>query len=286
MRTFIKSIALAAVITLVSCVKDEGGDNPGNLSGEDVSISSRMDAISNDVSEIAEDQLAQQSAARMSGTSRMNPPSILPSCATVTTVVANNVWTSTIDFGTTGCQYYNGAILKGIIIVSGSTNFAQSPYTWTYNFNNFYYNNIKVEGTKVLSRVVQATSLLATPHPVVTIDLNLHFTFPNGNQYDRTGTRVRELVEGYDTPLVFNDNVYLVTGSWITAGSSSSHLTTILTPLRFVVACQYKLTEGSFKVERNSHTAVVNYGDGTCDNNATVSYDGGTPIAFTFIFGN
>lgn len=275
---FLKSVVLIMALSLTGCNKDEENNNASSpMTTEDVSINAKIDAISNDISEIAEDQLDAQSSARM-----RNHHSILPDCATVTTTVSGNIWTSVVDFGTTGCQYHNGAMLRGQIIISGSTDFQQSPYVWTYNFNNFYYNNILVEGTKTLSRTIQATDALATPHPVVVIDLDLDITLPNGNTYARTGTRTRELIEGYDTPLIFLDNVYHITGNWSTTGANHSYTSTITTPLRVEIACAYKLVSGIITINRNDHTAVLNYGDGHCDNIATISIDGGTPTSFTF----
>lgn len=276
-KTFIRTLLLLAVVSFVACTKDDN-DNSARLTSDDASINAKMDNISNDISLIAEDQLDQQS------TTRMNHPSVLPPCATVTTVVSGNTWTRTIDFGTTGCAFTNGngAILRGVITISGSTDFTQSPYVWNYSFTNFYYNDIRVEGTRTLSRTVQATSALSTPHPVVGIVLDLQITFPNGNTYHRTGNRTRELIVGFDTPLNFQDNVYSVTGNWTTTGSSTSHTSTITTPLRIEIACQYKLVSGVIEIQRNNHRAVLNYGAGTCDNNGTISIDGGTAYPFTF----
>jgi len=276
-RNYVIMTLLLATLSFIGCNKEEDTDS-GRMTTEDVSTNNKMDAISNDVSEIAEDQLDQQSSGKM------NHVSILPDCATVTTTVNGTTWTRVIDFGTTGCQYYNGAMLRGQIIISGSTDFSQSPYVWTYNFNNFYYNNISVSGTKTLSRTVQATTALATAHPVVVIDLDLDFTFPNGNTYARTGTRTRELIEGYDTPHIFMDNVYLVSGSWTTNGVNFSQVTTITTPVRIEISCAYKLVSGVIDIRRNTHNAILNYGSGTCDNIATISIDGGT--SYTFTFGN
>lgn len=280
--TFIKSIALAAAFTFVSCTKEDTVNNTGaGMTTEDVTVNAKMDAITGDVTLIAEDQRNHQNSE-----GRFNHLSILPECATVTTTVSGNVWTSVVDFGTTGCQFANGhgAVMRGQIIVSGSTDFAQSPYVWTYNFNNFYYDNILVEGTKTLSRTVESTTALATPHPIVDVDLDLHLTFPNGNEYDRDGIRTWELIVGYDTPLVFSDNVYIAYGNWTTVGEGSSFTSTIVpaTALRFEIPCQYRLVAGEITIVKNSHTAVVNYGTGTCDNNATISINGGTPYAFTF----
>ncbi|ESU29418.1 hypothetical protein FLJC2902T_08200 [Flavobacterium limnosediminis JC2902] len=274
----LKSIVVITALSLIGCNKDQEENNDsGRLTTEDISANAKMDAISNDISEIAEDRLNTQSSARTA-----NFQSILPDCASVTTTVSGNTWTSVINFGTTGCQYYNGAMLRGEIIVSGSTNFDQSPYVWTYNFNNFYYNDILVEGTKTLSRTVQATAALATPHPVVVIDLDLDITLPNGNEYSRVGTRTRELIEGYDTPLLFLDNVYQITGNWTTTGANSSHISTITTPLRVEIDCLHKLVSGVITITRNNHIAVLDYGNGNCDNTATIAMDGGAPYTFTF----
>lgn len=278
--TLFKSIALVAAFAFASCTKDDTTTTTGaGLTTDDVSVNAKMDAISGDVTLIAEDRLDHQSSL-----DRFNHLSILPECATVTTTVSGNTWTSVVDFGTTGCQFSNGhgAILRGQVIVSGSTDFSQSPYVWTYSFNNFYYDNILVEGTKTLSRTIQATTANANPHPVVVVNLDLHLTFPNGNEYDRDGSRTWELIVGYDTPLVFSDNVYLATGNWTTVGEGSSFTSTITTALRFEIACQYRLVAGEIRVVKNNHTADVNYGNGACDNNATISIDGGSPYAFTF----
>lgn len=276
-RNLFKSLILVMALSLIGCSKEDGeNSNSERLTTEDISINAKMDAISNDISDIAEDQLNDQSSGRSPYTS------ILPECATVTTAVNGNTWTRTIDFGTMGCQFYNGAILRGQIIISGSTNFEQSPYVWTYNFNNFHYDNILVEGTKTLSRTVQTTDAQSTPHPVVEIDLDLDITLPNGNTYTRTGTRTRELIEGYDTPLIFTDNVYLITGSWTTAGANSSYVSAISTPLRIEIDCHYKLVSGILILNRNNHNAVLNYGNGNCDNTATITIDGGAPTTFTF----
>ncbi|ESU23293.1 hypothetical protein FEDK69T_14490 [Flavobacterium enshiense DK69] len=281
-RNLFKSIVVLLALSLIGCNKEEqeeqnNSNTTGQFTTEEFNANAKMDDISNDISEIAEDQLNAQNTARAE-----SYQSILPNCATVTTTVEGNTWTRIIDFGTTGCTYHNGAILKGQIIISGSTDFHQSPYVWTYSFHSFYYDNILVQGTKTLSRTVQATDALATPHPVVGIDLDLDITLPNGNTYSRTGTRTRELIEGYDTPLIFHDNVYRITGNWATTGTNHSYTSTITTPLRVEIACLYKLVSGVITINRNEHTAVLNYGNGHCDNNATISIDGGTPHTFTF----
>jgi hypothetical protein len=61
--------------------------------------------------------------------------SILPACATVTTVT-NDTWTRTIDFRE-GCALQNGNLVKGKIIVSASRNFAELTKSISISFVNF-----------------------------------------------------------------------------------------------------------------------------------------------------
>ncbi|UOK42735.1 MULTISPECIES: hypothetical protein [Flavobacterium] len=281
-HTLLKSIVVLLAFSLIGCNKEEqeeenNSNTTGQFTTEEFNANAKMDAISNDISEIAEDQVNVQNTARAE-----SYQSILPDCATVTTSVEGTTWTRIVDFGTTGCAYHNGAILRGQIIISGSTNFQQSPYVWTYNFHNFHYDNILVEGTKTLSRTIEARDPYPIPHPIVVINLDLDITLPNGNTYSRVGTRTRELIEGYDTPLVFHDNVYQIWGSWVTTGSNSDYRSVITTPFIFKIDCTYKVVSGVLVSSRNNHMATLDYGNGDCDNIATISIGAGAPYTFTF----
>lgn len=281
-HTLLKSIVVLLAFSLIGCNKEEqeeenNSNTTGQFTTEEFNANAKMDAISNDISEIAEDQVNVQNTARAE-----SYQSILPDCATVTTSVEGTTWTRIVDFGTTGCAYHNGAILRGQIIISGSTNFQQSPYVWTYNFHNFHYDNILVEGTKTLSRTIEARDPYPIPHPIVVINLDLDITLPNGNTYSRVGTRTRELIEGYDTPLVFHDNVYQVWGSWVTTGSNSDYRSVITTPFIIKIDCTYKVVSGVLVSSRNNHMATLDYGNGDCDNIATISIGAGAPYTFTF----
>ena len=108
-----------------------------------------------------------------------------------------------------------------------------------------------------------------------------------GEVYTRVGTRTRECIEGYDTRAIWSDNIYVVTGSWTTTFPNGNvHTNTIsnIEPLRIRMNCDYRIVKGIVNITRPNHTAVLDYGSGTCDNIATISIDGGA--AFSFTFGN
>ena len=154
-----------------------------------------------------------------------------------------------------------------------------------YEFINFYHNAIKIDGTKTFKRVMSAT---VGGHPVVTMNMDLNATFPNGNVYHRVGTRVREIIEGMSTPFVLADNVYKITGSWTTTFPNTTLQTSeITTPLHVKMSCINEnkplLVSGIISITRNNRFATIDYGDGTCDNLAIFTING---VPYQITLGN
>lgn len=271
-----KKILLGMMIALFafsSCNNDSEG-NASELTAEESDINAKIDMITDDVSKIVEDQLTLQ--ANVSGKMAL-PPRFLPDCATVTNTIVGTTWTRTVDFGTTGCELRNGTMLKGKIIVSGSIDLNQASLTINYSFADFYHNAKRIDGNKTIVITRQTTPANQTLHPVSTMNIDMTVTFPNGNIYTRTGTRVREMIEGFDTPSIWLDNVFLITGNWTTTLPNGSNQTsTITTPLKIRMNCNY-IVSGVLEIVRNNTTAVLDYGiDNGCDNLATATINGVT----------
>jgi outer membrane murein-binding lipoprotein Lpp len=279
-RSFIKIAVVCASIFFASCSRDK--KNADGISSPDAITNTKLDQISNDVEDVVESQYFAQNP---SATGKLSDiAALLPACATTSVEIIGTTWTRTVDFGTIGCAMPNGNVLKGKIIASGSTIFTNTNYVITYTFENFYHNNALIQGTRTVTRSVMGTASNTNPHPVYVMDINMSVTFSNLGTYTRVGTRTRELIEGYTTSALL-DNIYVVTGSWTTTKpDGNAHTVTIVNPLRFDIAgCpSYKLVSGSFHIIKNSHYADIDYGTGSCDNNYTVSIDGGTPVAHTF----
>ena len=124
-------------------------------------------------------------------------------------------------------------------------------------------------------------------HPIVTMNMDMTATFPNGNSYTRVGQRIREIIEGFDTP-VFTDNIYRITGSWTTTFPNTTIQTsTITTPLIVKMSCilvnKPLLVRGIITIVRNNNVATLDYGNGDCDNIAVFTLNG---IPNTIIIGN
>ena len=268
-----KKLVLGLLLSLfiISCSKEE---NNSSSSSDEAKINANIDAVSDDISQIVDDQFdAQENSA---GRSTTLPESILPSCAMVTVVVANNTWTRTITFAA-GCTLPNENVVSGTIIVSGSTNFGQPSHTISYSFVDFYHNNILIEGNKTIVRSLQSTATLAAVHPVANMNIDLTVTYPNGNVYTRVGTRVREMIQGFGTPMIWLDNIFSVTGNWTTTFPSGTQTSTITTPLIVKMSCPH-IVSGVITIVRNNNTGTIDYGDGICDNLATVTINGVTTL--------
>ncbi|MGL2963053.1 hypothetical protein ACSVH2_04440 [Flavobacterium sp. RSB2_4_14] len=267
----IKNLVLGLTLSMfiLSCSNDDK-----NTSSEmsDAKVSAKIDIVTEDVSKIIEDQFSLQ-ANPNSGRTSENSIQTLPPCATVTIELTETTWTRTITFD--NCELPNGNVLDGTIIVSGSLNFDTPSHTISYSFVNFHHNNILIEGNRTVVRTFQTTNTLAQPHPVATMSIDMTVTFPNGNSYHRVGNRVREMIEGFGTPMIWMDNVFSISGSWSTTFPNGTQSSTITTPLRAESGCPH-IVSGVVNIVRNNNTAVLDYGNGECDNQATLTVNGET----------
>jgi hypothetical protein len=71
------------------------------------------------------------------------------------------------------------------------------------------------------------------------------------------------------------DDVYLIEGSTTgTSARGSSYSAVITTPLRKANACPWIESGVVTITPRNKKTRTIDFGDGTCDNKATVTIEG------------
>lgn len=263
MKTKILVLGMVLSLFMIGCNKDD--DNKTQpLTSEEIAANAQMDNISDDVTYMAEAQSDETPATRLTGGAES-----FFSCATVTTVQNGNTWVRTIDFGDVNCTLFNGNQVRGKIIITFSNDFNAQTRTIAYTFDNFYHNNRHVEGNRTVVKTI-----LSNGHPQATIDLDLTVTTPNNQVFHRTGQRVREFTAGYDTPYILHDNVFSISGSWATTFPSGMVQTANITaPLIVRWNCLH-IVSGTIAFARNSNSAVLDYGDGECDNQATITING------------
>lgn len=293
MKTKIFILGFALSLTILSCSKE---DNGNAISSEDAKVSAQIDAMNDDVSNIVEEQESKTYDNAASGKTAAADASysMYSTCATITRVPAfgtaptvGQTVTKTIDFGT-GCTLDNGNVVSGIIVITFVYAPEATSHTINYSFQNFTHNGIAFNGDKTFTRVMGTSAANPNTHPIVTMTLDLTATLPSGAVYHRVGTRVREIIEGGNTPLVLADNVYQITGNWTTTGpNGGTQTSTITTPLHVKMSCMAvhkPLTvSGVITIVRNDTTATLDFGSGECDNLAVLTVNGNS---YNIVIGN
>ncbi len=256
------------LLTLNSCKKDEV-QSTAVITAEETVVNAQLDAETDDVTNLVNTNLTAEEG--MGLRYIPNSAQALPTCATVTrtptdltNITVGTTITKTIDFGTSGCALPNGNILKGKIIMTFSYQPIATKKVVTCAFVDFYHNAIKISGTKTYTREFNTNQKLQT-----TVDIAVNATYPNGNIHTRNGQRIFEM----QTLLT-----YKVWGSWTTTFPNTKFQTCTVdakTPLFVDYTClKYPITSGIIQFTRENNSASLNYGDGTCDNAATLSVNG------------
>ena len=281
MKSKILLFGLFLSLLMVSCSKDKETEN-STITAEEAGINAKIDLASDDVSNIVENQYENIDSNTLSYKTSNSETSYFATCATIirvpafgTVITPGTEVTKTIDFSTSGCTLSNGNFVSGKIIISFIYEPSATSHTITYTFLNFYHNLIKYEGTKTFIITMSAPT---AGHPVVTMNMDMTATFPNGNVYTRVGQRISEIIEGFSTPS-WTDNIYQVTGSWTTTFPSTTIQTsTITTPLHIKMSCvavnKPLIVSGIISFVRNTNTASLDYGNGDCDNLAVFTLNG------------
>jgi hypothetical protein len=286
-KSIIKMVALSAVFFFASCSKNNTSDN--YMSKDEAQSSSKIDLASDDISSIVEDQYNNINSSTFSN---KNGEIALSNCATITRVpsfgtalVDGDQVTKTIDFGT-GCTLSNNNFVSGRIVITFTYHPTATSQTVNYSFVNFYHNTIKIEGDKSFTRTMSVATATSPSHPIVVMNMDLTATI-NGQSHHRVGTRTREIIAGYDTPNVFIDNIYSITGNWTTTHPTGTVSSVITTPLHAKMSCMNTqkplLVEGVITFTKNDHTATLDYGNGECDNLAVYTVNGNS---YNIVIGN
>jgi hypothetical protein len=196
----------------------------------------------------------------------------LSECATVTLDTNAFPLELTIDFGEENCLCRDGKYRRGQIIITFTGRYRQPGTVITTNFEGYYVNDNSVDGQKVVTNMGENDNG------------NMYFTIvvegiiekEDGSSFSWNSTRVREWIQGSDTGNPWDD-IFLITGT--ATGTRPNGLTwenEIILPLRVELACRF-IVSGSIELRPQGRPVkLLDYGDGNCDNEATVTINGET----------
>lgn len=250
-----------SAIVFVSCNNDTV-DVSEPISADEAIALAEVDDVSGEINNIIDDFFVENEDGVKSSDTESKTEDLLP-CVTKTIELINTTKTITLDFGE-GCELPNGNVLRGKIIMSYATDSDVHSLTITHTYENFYFNDISIEGGNTIIRVRENDN----GNPQSTITFNTTLNWPDGVFASREGTKTREWIEGYDTR-TFGDNVFLITGNWKATFKDGTELSAnVLEPLTREMACRF-IISGVLEMQKGDSAGVLDFGDGSCDNVAT-----------------
>lgn len=264
------AVVVAVVMLTFSCKKSD--NNPNQNEADSFKKDALVESTFNEVAEIA-DQAWNSVAYQLKSTEGGN--FIFSPCATITVDTVSMPHVMTIDFGPENCLCHDGKYRRGQIIVTFTGRYREPGTVKTRTFNEYYVNDNHVEGQSVVSNM----GFNDDGFIYFTIAVEGTITFANGEgTWTWMSNHTKTWIEGYET-FSWLDDVYLIEGNssstFLDGGTVSRQ---IILPLRRELTCHH-FVSGSIEITReNKPTRLLDFGDGTCDDIATVTINGETHI--------
>ncbi|MGZ3899309.1 MAG: hypothetical protein ACXVNM_08370 [Bacteroidia bacterium] len=263
---YIGLIVMIMSLVFSSCrkkVKEE--DNDTSSASENFLATS----IGNDMGNIADEAGRNKS---VSSFKTNESSAILSSCASIQfdTLASSNADTITVNFGSTNCLCNDGRYRRGSLVIIYTGKYRDSLVHITITPQNYFVNNNGVNGSKTIKNLGHNSQ----GHLVYSITENMTIT-----KADNSGTivfnaaRQREWISGEST-LLLNDDKYSITGTASGSSNGRSFTSSITSPLirDMSLACRKHFISGVMQhTPDNKPTRTIDFGDGTCDDKATVT---------------
>lgn len=270
----VAAIAISSIALFTSCKKTDSATADEIETTFDLSTKQAVaDNLTQDDNDILDEATA---TTNLNGSFTQGPvivSNVLGTCAVVTVTGNFPAKNISIDFGT-GCTNAFGVTRKGIINIVLTDSVKKSGSVATVTFNNYYINGFKKEGTITWTNTTVTGS--GTPSWNRKI-ANGKITAPSGDYWLHTADISIAITAGANTPNNLTDDVFSITGTrTVTNPAGKTRTSTTLTALQKKAACS-NIDTGTLQVQGANHTAVIDFGNGTCDNLATISIDGRTP---------
>lgn len=190
-----------------------------------------------------------------------------------------------MDFGS-GCTGRDGRFRSGKIITTYTNRLFVPGAKATTTFDNYMVDSVKIQGTLVITNQgeqISAAPNLCIKHKWKVEVQNAKLIKPNGNYTEWNSTKTITQLEGWCTPFIHIDDIYKIEGGAHGKVKRGDLLiawnSEITDPLIKKFMCRW-LVKGIIRIARINLTtnspwvAAINYGNGDCDNKATVSING------------
>lgn len=275
-KIILKGLFFSVVLGLVftGCKKHEDEDTDTSASNDNATSEAYFDDMGN----IANEGAVSGAVSSYKTSPNVATDGLLTSCATVTfdTLYHSNADSVTIDFGSTNCQCNDGRFRRGKIILTYTGRYRDSLTVITTVPVNYFVNDNQLLGTRTVTNLGHNSAGHLTYSIVVSGQIILA---NGGGTITWNSSRQREWTAGEST-LIWSDDTYSITGSASgTSAKGVSYTATITSPLirNMAIGCRRHFVQGTFDLTPNGKpTRTVDFGNGACDDKATVTINGRT----------
>ncbi len=258
MKKILNNVKIIAALTLMvsmfnSCSDDSDNGNDNSINKEEITSVLAAEGVSNVVDTIITDLFAENGTSGKQGAT--NKTSDCHSIA-----FNENGYTAT----------FNNCVLNGTDNVNGSVDITFSIeneiITYTATYDAFYVGDIKIDGTKSFT-VTTATMQSEVSFTVLNA---ITISMADGSVVSENGTKTIRLTTGATDAT----STFTVEGDWTLKVDETTYAIAVQNILEGNLACEH-FTAGVMSLSKNGLLVKVNFGDGTCDANATVIYPNG-----------
>ncbi|MDF2448269.1 MAG: hypothetical protein K0R26_773 [Bacteroidota bacterium] len=259
---------------LFSCKKKEKEEKDTDTGG--AADQSLATSIANDMTNISDE--AAKTYSISSFKTQDTKGLLAASCASLTVDTILAAKTITVNFGVSNCVCNDGRTRRGSLIIAFTGKYRDSLTEISVTPVSYYVNDNQVTGTKTIVNKGHNTS----HHLVYEINANLQIVKANnGGTISWQSVRQREWISGENTQQ-WNDDIYSITGSASgTTSNGNSFNSIISSPLirKMSFGCRRHFTQGVLEhTPGGKATRYIDFGNGTCDDQATVTINGNTYI--------
>lgn len=250
-------VAGALAVFATSCNKSEPVVSSQEETTTVVADENATEVTASEADAIVDEAFTLQAAGQLRSASTADTLTFLnTSCPTITLDTTKTVKTLTIDFGTS-CTGKDGKIRSGKIIVT-STNFSKTNVDRKITFNAYKVNDKTISGS--ITKTITNRTLLTRQ---ANVKDSISVTFPNAG----TATRISDQTRIYRLASIETWGSVTFTG---VKGNVITKTVSESTPLIYRMACR-QIVKGIQVITRNAKTITIDFGDGTCDNEATAT---------------
>lgn len=256
--------ALACMLIIMSCRRDRNTEiNSDKMFASDNALAEFLYSDARDIADEASDLNTGDHLAQYKTRG---------ACATVTHDTTVSPRELIIDFGPVNCLCNDGRNRRGKIIIHYTGRYRDPGHIHTFGFDQYFVNDNQVIGTKT----VQNMGLNPASQSYFTVNVNgAVIKAGTSDTITWISNRTRTWTQGENTPIRLDD-VYEITGSGSLTNVQGTRTVSITQALVKAVNCKW-MQAGELTITPQGKPArIINYGNGTCDNQATLTVNGNT----------